>query len=349
MAGQARAGRRQLKGGALVVVALATLMALVFLVWGKPGGFLSGHITAIAWFENSAGLKVGAPVTVEGVRVGSVRAIRIVPSHGATPVEVEMRVKRDQAQAIRTDSEASLVTVGVMGDVIVDIDSRQAKGPAVRNWGQIPTGETANLQSALATTQGTVEELGRLETNIESMVVALNSEKGTAGLLLQHHEALYRQAVTTLNRASGIVDRVNSGHGSLGETMKNTELQDELRRDTKRVSAAVQPGKPGNRTEAELTALSEDFSESEKNLNELQATIRQGKGMGAVASDPKFRVQVRDTVTQMDSLLAEVKSAQGQVGTLEQEGHGVRVEARGLMTEIRKDPKKVLAIRMRIF
>ena len=43
---------------------------------GNTGGFLTGKLTVRSYFENSAGLKVGAPVNLEGVTVGTVKAIQ---------------------------------------------------------------------------------------------------------------------------------------------------------------------------------------------------------------------------------------------------------------------------------
>ena len=54
----------QLKVGVLVIVALSALAALVFLMSGSTGGFLTGKLTVVSYFENSAGLKVGALTVV---------------------------------------------------------------------------------------------------------------------------------------------------------------------------------------------------------------------------------------------------------------------------------------------
>ena len=43
------------------------------------------------YFENAAGVKDGAPVTLEGVTIGNVIHVRVVPDRNPTPVEVTMR------------------------------------------------------------------------------------------------------------------------------------------------------------------------------------------------------------------------------------------------------------------
>ena len=77
--------------GVLVIVALCALAALIFLMSNSTGGFWSGHLILRSYFENSAGLKVGAPVQPRGMSPSvTLRRIRIVPDRKLTPVEVTM-------------------------------------------------------------------------------------------------------------------------------------------------------------------------------------------------------------------------------------------------------------------
>ena len=108
MPGQQEVRWSQLKVGVLVIVALSALAALIFLMSNTTGGFWSGHLMVRSYFENSAGLKIGAPVSLEGFTVGSVTGIRIVPDRKLTPVEVTMRINKKYQYGIRQDSKTSL-------------------------------------------------------------------------------------------------------------------------------------------------------------------------------------------------------------------------------------------------
>ena len=85
-----------------------------------------------AYFENAAGLKDGAPVTLEGVTIGNVIHVRVVPERNPTPVEVTMQVGQEFLRDLHTDSTASIAQAGVLGDSYVDINSTHATGPARR-------------------------------------------------------------------------------------------------------------------------------------------------------------------------------------------------------------------------
>src|SRR5580692_11934263 len=61
----------QLKVGVIVLVSVVILTTLLFLMTSTSGmGFFSHKLTVTTYFENSAGLKVGAAVNLEGVTIG---------------------------------------------------------------------------------------------------------------------------------------------------------------------------------------------------------------------------------------------------------------------------------------
>ena len=91
----------QLKVGALVLAGSAVLIFLIFLMTGSSGGLFAHKLILRSYFENAAGLKNGAPVTLEGVTIGNVTRIRVVPERNPTPVEVTMRVGRDYRPAFK--------------------------------------------------------------------------------------------------------------------------------------------------------------------------------------------------------------------------------------------------------
>src|SRR5271168_4306800 len=85
----------QLKVGVIVLVAVVALTTLLFLMTSSSGlGFFSQKLTVHAYFENAAGLKAGAPVNLQGVTIGTVKAVTVVsdPAHKLTPVGVFLKI-----------------------------------------------------------------------------------------------------------------------------------------------------------------------------------------------------------------------------------------------------------------
>ena len=83
----------QLRVGLTVLFALLTLAVLIFVMTGTTGLFTK-KIMIRAYVDNAAGLRVGAPVRLEGVDIGNVVRIRVVsdPKRVVAPVEVVMKI-----------------------------------------------------------------------------------------------------------------------------------------------------------------------------------------------------------------------------------------------------------------
>jgi len=356
--GQQEVRWSQLKVGVLVTVAVCALVALIFLMSNSSGGFLTGQITLRSYFEDSAGLKVGAPVNLDGVTVGNVKAIHITPDRRLTPVEVIMKVNKDRAREIRTDSKSSLTTVGVLGDTVVDIDSRFANGPPAQNGAELPTNETPNLQDVIQASQGTIEQLDTILAKVNQIADSLNSDKGSVGMLI-NDPVLYKKAVSTLNQLSSIVDDINNGKGSVGKLLKDDTMYNRLNdmiTKADNITTALDEGKGTAGKLLKDDTLYNEFRQTTHNLNEITAGLNAGKGsLGILLKDPKFADKLNDTVTKLNSLLTQIDSGQGTMGalvksrTLYDHLDQVTENTNQLLLAIRKDPKKYLTIHLKVF
>ena len=117
----------QLKVGLIVLISVALLSLLLFLMTSASGmSVFSRKIVVTSYFDNSMGLKTGAPVELEGVTIGEVKTVEVTtdPARKLTPVQVVMKIDPRYHASLHTDSRASLGTVGVLGDTVLDINSR---------------------------------------------------------------------------------------------------------------------------------------------------------------------------------------------------------------------------------
>jgi phospholipid/cholesterol/gamma-HCH transport system substrate-binding protein len=348
----------QLKVGVLILVALSALTALVFLMSGSTGGLFTRKTTLRSYFENSAGLKVGAPVNLEGVTIGNVTRINIVPARKLTPVEVIMKISNRWKDAVRTDSTSSLETIGVLGDTVVDINSKTATGPPVQNNAELKTNETPNLSDVIKSSQGTIEQLNTILAKVDQLADTLNSNKGSVGELINNPE-LYNKAVSTLNQLSQLVDSVANGKGSIGKLFADNTLYDHINGTVSKVDQLTTEIDQGKGTIGKLLKdqkMANDLSQSVSNVNQLLADINAGKGgLGVIAKDPQFAAKLKDTVDRLDSVLNRVDSGEGTVGQLVRNPSLYNnldqslTETRGLIAAIRENPKKYLTFHVKIF
>jgi phospholipid/cholesterol/gamma-HCH transport system substrate-binding protein len=348
-----------LKVGVLVIVALSALTALISLMSGNTGGGLfSRRIVVHSYFENAAGLRQGAPVNLQGVTIGSVSKILVVPERKLTPVEVVMKLGTKYSDGLHKDTLASLSTAGVLGDTFVDLDSSHANGPALKTGDELPTTETPSLSDVIKSSQSTIQQVNVILAKVNTLADSLGTSKGTLGKFI-NDPALYTQAVNTLNEAQKIVKEVNNGNGTLGKLLKDPTLYNNANDTIARLKSVADSIDAGQGTIGKLVkdpSLYNNVNQTAANANSMLTGINQGHGtIGMLTKDEAFRNKVNLTVADLQSILHHADAGQGTVGkllhdpTLYDNSNKTLVEMRDLLAAIRKNPKKYLVIRLRIF
>ncbi len=348
----------QLKVGVLVIVAVAALTALISLMSGSTGGLFTRQVVVHSYFENASGLKPGAPVSLQGVNIGTVSKMLIVPQRKLTPVEVVMKISLKYNAALHTDSLASLSTAGVLGDTFVDIDSSHATGPALKNGDQLPTTETPSLSDVIKSSQSTIEQVNVILAKVNTLADALGTNKGSLGSLI-NDPGLYKRAVGTLTEAQNLVTQINQGKGTLGKLMTDPSLFNRANDTIGRLQNIADQIDAGKGTVGKLIkddALYNNVNQTASNANKLIAQINDGQGtLGMLAKDQAFRNKINLTVANLQSILKRMDEGQGTMGKLLHDpalynnSNQTIVEMRRLLQAIRQNPKKYLVIRLRIF
>ncbi|MGB9406455.1 MAG: MlaD family protein, partial [Terracidiphilus sp.] len=348
----------QLRVGALVMAAMAVLVVLILLMSGSSGGLFARKLVLRSYFENAAGVKDGAPVTLEGVTIGNVIHVRVVPSRNPTPVEVTMRVGHEYLRGLHTDSTASINQAGVLGDSYVDLSSAHASGPQPANNAELKASGSPSIQDVIRTSSDSIEEIQTLTRKIETLVDTLNSKRGAAGELINDPE-LARKISTIATDLETITGAIAGGKGSLGKLVNDDTLYARANSAVDRLDRITTALDEGKGTAGKLLkddTLYNNLNAAVANTNQMVAEINSGKGaFGKLARDPAFAQKLDDTVTRLDNILTSVDEGKGSLGQLVQNrslyDHADQAmdQAQQLVKSIREDPKKYLVIRMKIF
>ncbi len=130
----------ELAVGSLMLAGLAALFFMAIKVSGLSLDSNRPTYHLFAHFNNSAGLTVRARVTMAGVTIGRVTAIVLDPK--TLTAKVDLAIYKDVNQ-ISTDSVASILTAGLLGEKYVGI---------------VPGADTANLHDGqeIAQTQSSL-------------------------------------------------------------------------------------------------------------------------------------------------------------------------------------------------
>ena len=341
-----------------MLVAMAVLIGLVFLMSGSTGGLFARKLKLRSYFENAAGLKDGAPVTLEGVTIGNVIHVRVVPNRDPTPVEVTMQVGHEWLMDLHTDSTASIAQAGVLGDSYVDISSVKAVGPPPANEAELKTTGAPSIQDVIRTSSDSITQVQNLTKKLEVTVDSLNSKKGLAGQLL-NDPVLAGKVSRIADNLETITASLAQGKGSAGKFLTDDTLYNKANSavdQLQKITADLSSGKGSAGKFLKDDDLYKNANAAIKNTNELVADINAGKGtLGKLAKDPDVAQKLDQTVTSLNNLLKGIDEGKGSLGQFVQNrsvyDHADQTleQTRDLVKSIRDDPKKYLVIRLKVF
>ena len=347
----------QLRVGIVVIAASVALGVLIFLMSGSVGLFTS-KITLYTYVDNAAGLRVGAPVRLDGVDIGNVTAMTVVPQHdgGKTPVQITFKIATKYP--IKKDTKAMLATAGVLGETFVDLDSRFAKAAAVENGDTLPGEPQPDIQDVIRSSQGTLQNVDVLLKRVDRIVSQIESGNGTIGKLI-YDESLYGKLNASLNQVQGMINEISSGKGSVGKLLYSDEMYNKLNATIDKMNGIVDQVNSGNGTVGKLLkdpALYNNANETIAKANKLMSDINAGKGaLGKFAADPEFAKKLDTTIANLSAITEKMNSPDGTVGKLLTDASVYNntdqtiVEMRELLKAVRQNPKKYLTIHMRVF
>jgi phospholipid/cholesterol/gamma-HCH transport system substrate-binding protein len=351
----------QLKVGVIVLISSVILVALLFLMTSSAGmGILSHKLTVVTYFVNSAGLKTGAAVNLEGVTIGTVKSVTIdnAPARKLTPVKVVMKLNEKYAVDLKKDSKASLSTVGVLGDTVVDINSQFAVGPRLQDGDELKTLETPSLSDVVKASQGTIESLNVILAKVNVIVDNVETGKGTIGQLINNPDLL-NKANNAIDQLTTLERNINAGKGSIGKLVTDDSLYNRLNDTAAKlqdIASNVDSGKGTAGLLLKDDSLYKNLNSTVAHANSLLADADAGKGgLGLMLKDPKFRQDLSSTLAQVNTLISGVNQGRGTLGKLATDDaaytnlNKLLTASTDLVNAIRSDPKKYLTIHLKIF
>jgi len=227
------------------------LFAIGIFMIGKRGAIFGSSFQVKANFSNVQGLRNGALVRLNGIDIGSVSSIKIVPDTTGR-VEVTMNLSEDIRRFIRTDSKATIETEGLVGNKVVVIEAGSGAAEMVNDGGYIQTTEQPSFSALLNETQGVVEYTKEMTKSLAEITEKVNKGEGSIGRLLNDSK-LY-------NNAADLTQQANTSlKGITKELEKVTDLFDKLGVGVEKVLNNV------NSTTAKLDSI--------------MAGVQQGKGI----------------------------------------------------------------------
>ena len=349
----------QLRVGLTVVFASLVLALLLFLMSGT-GGLFTSRIRLVSYFDNAEGLRIGAPVRLNGVDIGNVAKILIVPDKDKqiTPVEVVMKVSTKYIFNLHRDSVTSLDTAGVLGETYLDIDSSQAVGALAQDGDTLPTHVHPDFNEVVRSSQSTLQNMDALLKRADRILAFAESGKGSLGKLI-YDPRLYDQLSQTVSEFNKIVDQIAKGQGSLGQLINSNDAYSKFLATLDKMNGVVDDLQAGKGTAGKFLKdpeLYNNANDTVANLKKVSEDINAGRGTaGRFLKDEELAKKIDTTVTKLAALTTELEAGQGTAGKLFKDealynnATQMLEETRNLIKAIRQDPKKYLSIKLHVF
>jgi phospholipid/cholesterol/gamma-HCH transport system substrate-binding protein len=158
-----------------VLIGLFTLAVVVagfaFVYWLETTGGLTKRTPYVIRFQSSvSGLLPGSAVLFNGIRVGEVTSLALVPDD---PRQVEAAISIDAATPVRTDTEVSLDFQGLTGVPVVILNGGTSNPPA--SAGNRPPILFADKSAGQTMSNAARQVLGRIDKVLEDNSDSLHS------------------------------------------------------------------------------------------------------------------------------------------------------------------------------
>jgi phospholipid/cholesterol/gamma-HCH transport system substrate-binding protein len=351
----------ELRVGLFVLVGLLILAVAIFYVTGA--GVFGPKYRLKTFMPEVSGLATGAPVRLDGVEIGNVERISIVPrEHGKPPdhmhnIEVDMRLDRRYQNDILTDSAATLVTEGLLGNRYVNIQ-RGYTGVPIKDGQAIPATEEKAIKEVVERSADVLANLNALSDDVKDLIAGVREGRGTLGKLLTDDQA-YRHLNSILAKGDEIASSVQSGKGTVGKLVMTDEMGNKVENTLDQLNTMLADLRAQKGTLGKLLydpTLYDQAKDAISKGNALLGDVRAGKGtFGKLATDETLYNKLRDTSSNLSEATAKLNRNDNTAGKLFSDPQlydnltGLTGDMRALIADFRKNPKKFLSIKLTFF
>jgi phospholipid/cholesterol/gamma-HCH transport system substrate-binding protein len=224
--------------GLFIAGGLALFVFAIFII-GKQKHLFNPVFKLTTTFYNVSGLQVGNNIRFSGITVGTVDRIRIIND---STVRVDMLVKKDIRQFIKSDCEVAIGSSGLIGDKLLIITQGTTEAPVVKEGQQLESAEPVELDAIMANLQVTSEQLAEIMFN-------LNNGNGTLGRLIKDSTIANDFSQTMINiktSSKGFSENMDAAkHNFLlkGYFNRKAQAEEQKKKDAEDKKAAEQKKK----------------------------------------------------------------------------------------------------------
>ncbi|HEY8550117.1 MAG TPA: MlaD family protein [Vicinamibacterales bacterium] len=242
--------------GAFVLGGLALFALGLFLIGDRRLLFVKQY-ELFTRFTKVTGIQIGTQVRVGGLPAGEVTEV-LIPPGPSEKFRVRMRLRGDLQQLVRTDSYASILTDGIVGNTFIQIEGGTDQAPVAepgstingrdpiefadliqegRDTFRLVTREILDLRRELS---GAIDVLKSVLTEANSLLVEAG---GDIKVITSNARRVSEDLTTVSADTRAMVGSIRAGEGSLGKLITRDDIWNSASRitaDAERTMANVQ-------------------------------------------------------------------------------------------------------------
>ena len=314
----------QLRIGALVLAAIVLFVGFILSV-GKRSALFEQRYSLWTSFNSTEGLAVGAPVRLAGVTVGNVTRIAFGRDLKDRRIVLTLSVEQRVQDRIREDSVASIGTIGLVGDKVLDITVGSLDRPALLTGARLASVDPIDYSALLQKGDQILEHVTNISASLDEFLAGGQSATGK------------RNLNETLRSLRNTVVEVEKGPGLLHDVIYGKEGADLLGR-VDRVAQSLERTARAIETEHGLlhglifTPQDETLgrlTHALSGLDDLVREAREGRGLlHALIYDPQataFLTRLDRTSQELEGLVRSARDGKGLVPSLLFNPQGAKV------------------------
>jgi phospholipid/cholesterol/gamma-HCH transport system substrate-binding protein len=278
-------------------------------------------------------------------------------------VEVQVDIRKQYLDRVSKDSEVSIESRGLIGDSYIDISAGTYGVRPIKqgDFYLIESIQKPGFREIMTGANDVVANFGVLSDQIKNIAAKIDPSKvGTGvGETIKDAQNALHHADQAFTNASLLIEDLRKGEGTFGKFVSDPGVYQRLSDSLDKFNQIAEKMQNGSGTFSKLINDPDIYDKANSTLKKAEAVmdrIDKGEGtLGRLSKDPQVYDSTKQAIDRFASIVDQIDKGNGTLGKLLKDPglynnlDQSTAEITKLIYDLRKDPKKYLTIRVRLF
>ncbi len=298
---EARKNKNAVIVGFFIVIAIIILLVAVFTLGGEQKTFTKKFPLKVI-FNDINGLKEGNNIWFSGVKIGTVKKIKL---NDFSNVEVTLNLEEKARSFIHQDATARITSDGLLGNKIVVIYGGSPNLPTVENNGFIGIHKVGLDEDMFGLLNASNKNLLDITNNLKSVSEKLTGEDGTLGKLI-NDPSIANTFQITLNNLRTFSDhskkviadieifarKMNTEGSSINKLFTDSTLFDSIKTSVAQIKQAA----------VTVNDFANNINDFSKNIKTASSGLQDSSTMaGMLLNNKRMTLHLESTIKNLES------------------------------------------------